>query len=178
MRIRLKDGLQIVCTKVYLLSIAQTAILNEQIALWLQDRIIAPAKLPWAFPLVPVAKKDGKTRWAKDFRALYASTIANSYSIPIMGEVLSNLAGNWIFSSLDALQAFHNIPIKEESQEPTAFILALGTYKFQRMPFGLRNSRAKNCRHVMCTNQPTPECGETANQEAGPFLYEELDGYN
>ena len=50
-----------------------------------------------------------------------------------MGEVLMDLAGAKYFSSLDAAQAFHNIPVKRESQALTAFITAFGTYQFQNL---------------------------------------------
>ena len=59
-----------------------------------------------------------------------------------------DLAGAKYFSLLDAAQAFHNIPIKPESQALTAFITAFGTYQFNRMPFGLRNTGAMYCRLV------------------------------
>ena len=59
-----------------------------------------------------------------------------------------DLAGAKYFSLLDAAQAFHNIPIKRESQALTAFITAFGTYQFQRMPFGLKNAGAVYCRLV------------------------------
>ena len=80
-----------------------------------------------------------------DFRALNTVTIANSFPVPCMGEVLMDLAGAKYFSSLDAAQAFHNIPIKRESQALTAFITAFRTYKFERMLFGLKNAGAMYC---------------------------------
>ena len=53
-----------------------------------------------------------------------------------------DLAGAKYFSSLDAAQAFHNIPVKRESQALTAFTTAFGTYQFQRMPFSLKNTKS------------------------------------
>merc|ERR1712155_82732 len=148
MEIRIKENARPVCAKVRPLSSAQKANLRAQIDSWLKDGVIVPAESPWGSPLVPVAKKDGETRWAVDFRALNAVTIADSFPVPSMGEVLMDLAGAKYFSSLDAAQAFHNIPIKRESQALTAFITAFGTYQFQRMPFGLKNAGAMYCRLV------------------------------
>merc|ERR1711923_373318 len=148
MEIRVKENARPVCAKVRPLSSAQKANLQAQIDSWLKDGVIVPAKSPWGSPLVPVAKKDGETRWAVDFRALNAVTIADSFPVPSMNEVLMDLAGAEYFSSLDAAQAFHNIPVKKESQALTAFITAFGTFQFQRMPFGLKNAGAMYCRLV------------------------------
>ena len=45
-----------------------------------------------------------------DFRALNSITIDDSFLVPAMGEVLIDLASAKYFSSLDAAQAFQNIP--------------------------------------------------------------------
>ena len=75
-------------------------------------------------------------------------TVADSFPVPMMNEVLQNLAGARVFSSLDAAQAFHNIPIKKECRYLTAFLTAWGTFQFERMPFGLKNAGAVYCRLV------------------------------
>ena len=36
--------------------------------MWIQKGIIEPANSPWALLLVPVKKKDGRTRWVTDLR--------------------------------------------------------------------------------------------------------------
>ena len=41
-----------------------------------------------------------------------------------------------------------NVPIDESSQDATAFVCMYGLFKFLRMPFGLRNTRAVYCRLV------------------------------
>ena len=64
------------------LSEHQTKDLQAQIAGWLKDGVVEPAESPWGSPLVPVAKKDGATRWAVDYRALNAVTVADSYPCP------------------------------------------------------------------------------------------------
>ena len=119
--------------------------LKLQLESWEKDGVIMPATSPWASPLVPVAKKDGSTRWAVVYRVLNECTIPDSYPTPSLAAVIDSLAGSTIFSSLDAAQAFHNIPIEEASQDATAFICSYGLYKFCRMPFGLKNAGAVYC---------------------------------
>ena len=96
--------------------------LRKQIDSWLQDGVIAPAVSPWGSPLVPVAKKDGTTRWAVDYRELNCHTLPDAYPTPCLSQIVEGLAGSRVFSSLDAAQAFHNVPIEEDSQDATAFI--------------------------------------------------------
>ena len=49
-------------SKVRPLNPDQPANLKEQVDEWIQQGIIEPANSPWALPLVPVKKKDGRTR--------------------------------------------------------------------------------------------------------------------
>ena len=63
-------------------------------------------------------------------------------------EMLEGLAGSKVFSTLDAAQAYHNVPVDPESQSLTAFICHFGLFLFKRMPFGLKNAGAKYCRIV------------------------------
>ena len=102
MEIHIKKNARPVCAKVRPLSNAQKTNLQAQLNSWLKDGVIAPVKSHWGSPLVPVAKKDGETRWAVNFRALNAVTIADSFPVPSMGEVLMDLAGAKYFSSPDA----------------------------------------------------------------------------
>ena len=98
--------------------------------------------------MVPVAKRDGTTRWAVDYRELNKYTLPDAYSTPCLSRIVESLAGSKVFSSLDAAQAFHNVPITEWCQDATAFVCMYGLFKFLRMPFGLRNARAVYCRLV------------------------------
>ena len=101
---------------------ALEASLKEQIDSWLQDVVIAPPDSPWASPLVPMAKKDGSTRWANNYCKLNKYTIPDAFPTPNLSQVIESLAGSEIFSSLDAAQAFHNVQINEDSQQVRAFI--------------------------------------------------------
>ena len=59
----------------------QRANLKEQLDEWIQQQIIEPANCPWASPLVPVKKKDGRTRCVTDLRQLNDVTIKDAYLI-------------------------------------------------------------------------------------------------
>ena len=48
----------------------QRSDLKNQINDWIHEVVIEPLNSPWASPLVPVKKKDGRTRWVTDLREL------------------------------------------------------------------------------------------------------------
>ena len=60
---------------------------------------------PWASPLVPVKKKERRTRWVPDLRLLNATTVKDAYP-------LTNIQENF-FSSIDACGAYHCIQIED-----------------------------------------------------------------
>ena len=147
-KIELEPGTRPVKSRDRSLKPDQLESLRQQLRDWTADSVIGPSDSPWASPLVPVLKKDGTTRWAVDYRALNMHTIPDSFPTPRIAEVLEGLAGSKVFSTLDAAQAYHNVPVDQESQSLTAFICHFGLFVFKRMPFGLRNAGAKYCRIV------------------------------
>ena len=110
--------------------------LREQLEVWTKESVAEPVQSPWASPMVPVSKPNGKVRWCVDYRQLNKMTIADSYPLPNIQENLERLSGGKIFSTLDASQAYHTIKVAEDSKKALAFITPFGLYTFNRMPFG------------------------------------------
>ena len=48
--------------------------LRDQIDEWIEQGVIKPAVSPWVSPLIPVKKKNGRTRWVTDLRELNKQT--------------------------------------------------------------------------------------------------------
>ena len=63
----------------------------DQIDEWLEQGVTKPSISPWVSPLVPVKKKDGRTRWVTDLRELNKQTVKDSYPLTNIQEILHSL---------------------------------------------------------------------------------------
>jgi hypothetical protein len=62
--------------------------------------------------------------------------------LPQIDQVINSMAGCDLLCFLDCYFGYHQIAIKEEDQEKTAFITLFGAYCYTTMSFRLKNASA------------------------------------
>ncbi|XP_029644577.1 uncharacterized protein LOC115218783 [Octopus sinensis] len=106
----------------------------------LQLGLIRPSTSPWASPLHLVRKGDTDFRPVGDYRRLNSVTIPDKYPIRILNDFSANLHGCTIFSKVDLIRAYHQIPVNSDDIPKTAITTPFGCFEFLFMSFGLRNA--------------------------------------
>ncbi|KAH7623119.1 putative Transposon Tf2-6 polyprotein [Nannochloris sp. 'desiccata'] len=140
--IELEPGASPVAQQMYRLSFEELAELKTQILDYLNRGFIRPSKSPYGAPILFVRKKSGALRMCVDYRGLNRITKKNRCPLPRIDDLLDKLAGAKYFTSLDLKSAYHQIKIKEEDIEKTAFRTPFGHFEFVVLPFGLCNAPA------------------------------------
>ena len=115
-------------------------IAKEQLDTYVKLGIARRAKSEWSSPLLVTPKPRGGWRVCGDFRRVNTQTIDDKYPVKALSDFNADLAGKVIFSKVDLLKGYHQIPVAEEDIPKTGVITPFGLFVFDRTPFGLKNA--------------------------------------
>lgn len=89
-------------------------------------------------PVILILKKDEKLGFYVDYHLLNAVTRRDTSPAPRMDERIESLGYANVFSTLDFLSDNLHVKISEKDQDKMMFVTRSVTYRFRRIPFGLK----------------------------------------
>lgn len=98
--------------------------------------------------MVPVPTKDGSVRICVDLTHLNEAVCRERHILPSVEQTIGSLAGAKVFSKLDAIRGFWQIPLSPESSLYTTCITPFGRFRFNRLPFGIASAPEFSAAHV------------------------------
>jgi hypothetical protein len=69
-------------------------------------------------------------------------TVGDAFPLPSITEILDQLGKAPYFTTLDLASGYHQIPLRKEDREKTAFSANLDHYQFLRLLFGFKGAPA------------------------------------
>ena len=129
----------------YRLSPDDQKTVDKAVREWESSGIISRSRSPFNSSAVVVSKKDGSRRVCIDFRKLNSRTKPYVFPLAQIDDVLSKLGGANYISIFDLKSGFFAVGIEPSSRDYTAFSCSRGSFRFNRAPFGLRNSTSFFC---------------------------------
>jgi len=142
LKFTLKPDAKLKVAPLYELSPDQFKCLKETIEKERAAGRIEASNSPYGSPTFFVPKKDGTYRMVVDYRHINSQTVPDAYPLPLIPQVLSQLAGSRYYSIFDLPGAYQLLRAAEGHEDYTSFRTALGMFKSKVLRDGLKNAPA------------------------------------
>ena len=123
--------------------IESKAAIEEAIDYMVKQDILEPQiePTPWVSSVTYPVKPTGEVRPCLDVRDLNKAIIRENHKPQTVEEIAHQLAGAMVFTKADALKAFLQVHLTEESSKLLVINTHKGRYRFKQMPFGAKMSQ-------------------------------------
>jgi len=144
-KIRMKDD-EPVYIKNRRITHSQKDEVEKQVDKLIKDKIVEPSVSEYNIPLLIVPKKSlpncDTKRWGLviDYRQINKKILSDKFPLPSIDDILDQLGRAKYFSCLDLMSGFHQIELEEASRNITSFSTSNGSYRFTRLPYGLKTA--------------------------------------
>lgn len=133
------SSMKVVSRKPYQISRAKAEWLENEIAILKKNGVIRDSTSPYASPVLLVPK-GMSWRMCTDYRMINEQTELLSWPLPRIDDIIAETGGCKVFTTIDLLKGFWQIPLSEETKQFTAFVTHSGSYEYNVLPFGWKNS--------------------------------------
>jgi len=120
-----------------------------------------------------VKKKDGNSHLCVDYRQLNKMTIKNKYPLPRIDDLMDQLHGSSVFSKIDLRSGYHQILVKADDVQKTAFRSWYGHYEYVVMPFGVTNAPAVFMDYMNMIFRPFLDKFVVSLHRRHPYLFQD-----
>jgi len=114
--------------------------LNRQINVLVELGKMRPSNSAYACRVTLPVKKDGSRRFCGDYKPLNLQTWRDSFPMPLVEDIISQLGKSAWFTALDLQSGFWQIKMAPEDMGKTALVTKSGLFKWTVMPFGFKNA--------------------------------------
>lgn len=116
--------------------------LKDKLSSMVSSGVIAEVDEPtdWVSQMTITMKKNNDIRVCLDPQALNRALKREIYPLPVIDDVLPDLANAKVFTKVDLQSGYWHCILDEESSNLTTFVTPFGRYKWLRLPFGLNVS--------------------------------------
>jgi len=114
--------------------------IDDEVDKMLAANVIEPAQSDWASNVCLAKRKDGRLRFAIDYRRVNRLTKPDTYPLPRIDNCLDMLNGACWFSTLDLRSGFWQVAQDPVDADKTTFITRKGSFRFKVLAFGLQGS--------------------------------------
>ncbi|GIY84600.1 retrovirus-related Pol polyprotein from transposon 297 [Caerostris darwini] len=126
----------------YRLLPAKKELLKKELDKFLEQNFIEVCKSPYTAPVVLVPEENGKIRLCIDYRGLNTPIVSDSYPLTRMDNLLHEEKYTPFRKIIDLQSGYHQVHLCTSYRDKTAFVCPFGTFRYLRMPFGLKTAPA------------------------------------